>query len=474
MIPETAMLASWIAAQASRRPGAAALCTDDGVRSFAGMQQHAMALSGWFGRQGLMLGEPLAIAAGAGVIAEVLYAALWYGLPLIPLDPSMAPARLDRLLSQAGCRTLLTDDAGFSVPAGVRSLVLPETISGDPCPVCARLDGNAIRLIIATSGSSGEPKGVMLSDRNLAAAVLAARQRLQLDADDSWLCCLPLYHIGGLAVLLRCLEAGAQVILHTAFDTARVWEALQTGAVSHISLVPAMLARLLDHAAGRPPAARLRVVLVGGGALDPGLAQRARGAGWPLCVTYGMSETASQVATDCGAGAGLEPGLVGRPLPGFELRLSASGNGRIQLRGPALMAGYVNPGRMPGDGLQDGWFETSDLGRLDEQGRLWVMGRADDQLLSGGRTIHPQEVEQRLLQCPGVQEVAVTGCPDPVWGQRLVALVVGTVKPNELDRWARAHLPGPLRPRTFLRVDALPYGPTGKLQRKALQALLQE
>jgi O-succinylbenzoic acid--CoA ligase len=241
--------------------------------------------------------------------------------------------------------------------------------------------------------------------------------------------------------------------------------------VTHLSLVPAMLDRLLRVSAEQLPPTALRVVLIGGGPLSRSLAQRAHAAGWPLCVSYGMSETASQFATDCSPQAGLAAGRVGLPLAGY--RVEIGDMGRIRVCGPAVMRGYANPDGIMGQGLDQGWFETGDLGRLDEQGRLMIIGRTDDLLVSGGKNIHPAEVEERLLLCPGVGAVGVTGRPDPVWGVTLVALFTGTVTAGELEQWVRLHLPGHLRPREFVPVEALPLNQMGKLSRPALQALLQ-
>ena len=228
-----------------------------------------------------------------------------------------------------------------------------------------------------------------------------------------------------------------------------------------------MLLKLLDAAGGEAPPESLRVVLIGGGCLPAELAARAHQDGWPLCVSFGMSETASQLSTDCNANAGLDSGRVGKPLEGFELSLSREG--RIKVLGQAVMAGYVNPELEPGDGLSDGWFETGDLGEIDQDGSLRILGRVDDRLVSGGKTIHPTEVENLLNCCEGVKEVAVTGVPDPVWGDRLVALYVGSIDEQALSAWVKSNLPSALRPRQFIRVKELPRIGMDKIDRVALR-----
>ena len=324
-------------------------------------------------------------------------------------------------------------------------------------------------LVVETSGSTGRPKGVMLTHGNMTAAVAASRARLGLEAGDAWLCCLPLHHIGGLSILYRCAEAGARVVLHDGFDAAHVLSDTIEKSVSHISLVPAMLAKLIE--AGPPPPG-LRRVLVGGAALDGGLAGRAVARGWPLVVTYGMSETASQLATLPGIGAGWTPGQVGKPLDGFEV--SIRDDGRIRVRGPAVMAGYADPQGSLGVGLDaDGWFTTGDLGLL-EGGELTVLGRADGALTSGGATFHPEEVERLLTRCPGIRDAAVIGVPDPVWGDRVTALVVSDWTEEAILAWCRDHVPGARRPRAVVKVSSLPRTGLGKLNRAALTGATTE
>lgn len=320
-----------------------------------------------------------------------------------------------------------------------------------------------IALIISTSGSEGQPKAVMLSNGNLDAAATAANQRLPLDPGDCWLACLPLYHIGGLAILWRCAQAGATVLLHDGFDVATIARDFERQAVTHISLVPAMLARLLDS--GIAPPASLRHALIGGAALAKPLYERATQAGWPLNPSYGMSESAAQIATWIPADGPWQEGLVGKALGDNELAISD--DGRIRLRGPQLMSGYL-----AGGGLDEaGWLTTGDLGKIDQFGRLTVTGRADDMLISGGFNVHPLQVESCLAACPGICDVAVTSLPDPVWGDLVVALVVASASAEEITEWSKLRLPSAAQPRRIVHLTKLPRTPGGKLERSALRRL---
>lgn len=465
------LLASWLIRAAARRPEAAALVAAGRAYTNRELLERAAMLAGRLQARGLAPGGVAAVRMpSAESLALCAHAASRLGCALLPLNPVLPAGRRDALIQLAGAQwdatemalDALADEAAAGVP--------------EPAPWAA----NGIELLIVTSGTQGEPKAAMLSGANLQAGTLASRSRLPLAAGDAWLACLPLYHIGGMAILYRCAEAGATVVLHEDFDPLRVWRDLETCRISHVSLVPAMLARLLDAGRDAPPPAALKYALVGGGPLSAALAQRARAAGWPVCATYGMSEAGSQVATLCDLPNDWVSGRVGAPLPGFEVRIvgedgrPTSGAGRIRIRGDAVMAGYANPQRQPGLGLEQGWFTSGDLGCLDAQGRLTVLGRHDDMLVSGGVNVHPQAVEEVLKRCPGVADAALTAVADDTWGDLLVALVAGEAGDEALEKWCREALPGAMRPRRFVRVPALPRNALGKLERQALRSLARQ
>jgi O-succinylbenzoic acid--CoA ligase len=321
-------------------------------------------------------------------------------------------------------------------------------------------------LIISTSGSEGLPKAVQLTNRNLDAAASAANQRLPLRSGDLWLDCLPLYHIGGLSILWRCAQAGATVLLHEGFDASRIADNLNKQPVTHISLVPAMLARLLEIGVKTPPS--LRHAIIGGAALSMALYERATAAGWPLNPSYGMSESSAQIATWIETDGPWHEGLVGTALGENEISLNEEG--RIQIRGPQIMVGYLGEEtRNPDD-----WFTTGDLGKTDQNLLLTVTGRADDMLISGGRNVHPSEVESCLAACPGIQDVAVTAVPDPVWGDLIVALVVGSSSKQAIGEWASSRLHSADQPRRIIHLASLPRNVNGKLERSTLRRLASE
>lgn len=478
--------AAWLQEQADARPDALALIIDQAVLCYRDLHAQAASLARVLAHRGVAPGGVVAAAsASARLLALLTYAAPLLGCVLQPFNPALPAPRRAALLRQSGAAWLIADEEEAGGPAPVLSAArllddLHRAVAAGPLPAPAQPLGlNDIHLIVATSGSSGESKGVMLSGRNIAASVRASRARLRLAPGDLWLACLPLFHVGGLSILYRCAEAGAAVLLHQGFDPERVIADIALHEVTHLSLVPAMLTRLLECAGARPAPPSLQHVLVGGAALPSALAARASAAGWPLCASYGMSETCSQVATLCGVPSDWPGGAVGQPLPGIEVRLArqpalyADEDGLICVRGDMVMEGYANPERRPGDGLaEDGWFVTADLGRLDAQGNLTVLGRADDLLISGGETVPPQLVEEVIAACPGITDIGITAQQDAVWGDRLVAVFAGSTDEAALEVWCRTALAGALRPRVFIKVAALPRNAAGKLDRHALRALV--
>jgi O-succinylbenzoic acid--CoA ligase len=417
-------------------------------------------------RVGAAPDRPLAVIThDARLICRLAEIAATLGKPLFPLDPALPAATLQSLLAQAHPDVAVSE---FDVP-GCRTVACSDISAAQTmAPDTHYPPARRIALLIATSGSSGQPKAVMLTHANLDASARCSASRTPLRPGDRWLICLPLFHIGGFAILSRCARAGATAVPHCRFDAEEVLASLRREQISHLSLVPTMLAQLLDASSAPPPAA-LRHVLVGGSTLLPTLADRARNLGWPIQPTYGMSETASQVATLATLPRGWRAGNVGTPLPGLEVALDS--RQRLKVRGPVVMAGYANPDLTPGDGLEEGWFVTPDLAEISPEGNLTIVGRADHAIMTGGKKVHPAEIEKALSQCPGVVDVMVTGTPEPEWGETVTALFRGPSCEQGLLAWAREHLPSSWRPRAAFRVMTLPQLSNGKPDRSRLRIL---
>lgn len=315
----------------------------------------------------------------------------------------------------------------------------------------SRVEGTAIHddvaVVVATSGTSGTPKGVELTLDAVRAAVDASTQRLVVSSDDAWLACLPFAHIGGLLVLARSILTGAPVVVHERFDVDAFARARD---VRFTSLVPTMVRRLVDAGVDLT---YLRAILVGGAGCDDEVRSRA-----PIVTTYGMSESCGGVVYD------------GVPFDGTEVKIEH--DGQILLRGPTLMRVYrLDPEATRAAFTDDGWFRTCDAGAIDS-GRLRVFGRVDDVINTGGEKVWPDAVEDALRAHPGVRDVAVAGRPDAEWGQVVTAFVVPGDQAPSLDA-LREHvasvLPRYAAPRALVLVDAVPRTPGGKVMRAALR-----
>jgi len=301
-------------------------------------------------------------------------------------------------------------------------------------------------LVVPTSGTTGSPKGVVLTHDNLSASALATVTRLELGEGDRWLCCVPPSHIAGLMVLVRARLTGAEAVLHPRFDPAAIAGEDSTNVVS---LVPTMLRRLLQAGVD---VARFRWILLGGGAVPAALVAAATDAGARVVATYGMTETCGGVVYD------------GVPLPG--VRVAIGEDGSIALAGPMVMRGYRLRPDATAAVLRDGWFQTSDAGELDPSGRLRVLGRSDDLIITGGQKVLPVEVAGLLMEHPDVADAAVAGRPDDQWGQAVAAVVVpapGSMPTLAALRAFVAERLAPYKaPRYLVIVEELPRGPTGK------------
>ncbi len=309
-------------------------------------------------------------------------------------------------------------------------------------------------LLIQTSGSTGEPKGVVIPRRALLASVEASARRL--GGSGRWLLALPSSYVAGVQVIVRSLVAGHEPFVVDGLDIGRAAASDHTDTPAFVSLVPTQLHRIMGDADQLAALARCHTVLVGGGGLDRDLRRRAEDHGVHVVSTYGSSETAGGCVYD------------GMPLDGVEVSLGAEG--RVAIAGPVLFSHYDADPELTAETLVDGCFLTSDVGRFDEAGRLEILGRIDDVVISGGVKIPVDVVAERLRQHLLVEQAEVFGLPDPEWGQRLVAVVVGSAEEPELRDWVSLVHPRSWAPREFVWAQTLPLLPNGKVDRQVLRA----
>jgi o-succinylbenzoate---CoA ligase len=392
----------------------------------------------------------LPAAAGAGRLMEALGAALdGTGPALLPIDPRLPAERVAALLQALRPATLETLDGPQRLDPGDSPGVAPGTA-----------------VVIATSGSTGEPKGVELGAAALRHSARASLDRIGARPGEAWLSCLPPSHISGLQVFLRSLLSGtAPVVLDQLTLLTRGGDPPDPpDPPQYVSLVPTQVRHLLDEPGGREVLAGFRAILLGGAAVPAGLRAEAAAAGARVITTYGMSETCGGCVYD------------GEPLDGVSVRIGA--DSRIQLAGPVLFSGYRGQPGLTAAALDGGWFVTSDVGEVDARGRLTVRGRADGMINTGGEKVSADEVASVLEDCPEVREAVVVGRPDPEWGELVTAIVVPAdpAAPPGLDAlraFARGRLPGYAAPRAVVVVPAVPLLSSGKPDLRALRLLAQ-
>jgi o-succinylbenzoate---CoA ligase len=360
-------------------------------------------------------------------------------LVVVPAQRDLGFVQLVHACARAGA---------FLVPTDPRERRRPAVAAG----------GSGGGTVLFTSGTTGAPKPVVLAQENHEASAIASAWNLGVAPDDRWLCVLPLHHVGGLAILWRSVIYGTTVVLHERFDAAAAVEAIQGGEVTVASLVPTMLRRM--RAAGLSAPGRLRALLLGGGPVPRDLLEWSAAIGLPALQTYGMTETASQIATLRAEEALHHHGSAGRPLLGVELRIGDGGE--ILVRGPMVARSAL---------ADDGWLHTRDRGRLDEDGFLHVEGRLDDVIVTGGENVMAGEVEDALMAHPAVADAAVAGRPDAEWGEAVTAWVVLAthVPDGELAAHCRRLLAPHKVPKSFARVDELPRNAAGKVVRRELR-----
>ena len=437
----------WLAHAAEALPDRPALIAADRTMTFAELEAEARAAARRVAARGVGSGDRVAFVAEPTAATVVLLHGLTkLGAVAVPLDPRAPAADVDRLLAPIAPALVVEDPA--------EALSGPE---GPQADLGAGFDTDGVHCLIHTSGTAGKPTAVELTYGNHLWSAIGAGVRIGVAPTDRWLCCMPLHHIGGLSIVLRCALYRIPIVLEP-FDPAAVASALEHHGVTLVSLVPTMLSRLLDAEA---PLARLRCAVIGGGPAPEALVERALDAGAPIAPTYGLTEAASQVATMPPGEVRERPGSSGPPILGTEIRVDDEG--RICVRGPTVAPGLAGA---------DGWLVTGDLGRLDADGYLYVIGRADDVIVTGGKNVSPAEVEQVLLEHPAVADAAVHGREDPEWQQAVVASVVvadgGEVTEEELRLFCRERLAPHKVPKALTFVTALPRNAQGKLLRDRL------
>lgn len=385
---------------------------------------------------------------------------------LVPLNTRLANPEIEWQVARAALPVVIASDA-LAARGIVAGRVVPlaewrSLASEDRTPAAGHDDPAREAAIVFTSGTTGRPKGAVLTRGNELASARASAQVLPLAPGDRWLASLPFFHVGGLGIIQRCVLAGACVVLPDSFAAEDLERAIVSAAVTHLSVVDATLRRILETRGGRALPEHVRAVVVGGGPVSAALLDACPRA----LATYGLTETCSMVTLVRPDSAVAQRRTAGRPLPGIELRVAA--DGVIEVRGPVVMRGYLDDPAATQAVLCEGWLRTGDLGEIDAHGCLRVLARRDDLIISGGENVYPAEVEHALREHPDVADAVVVGIPDSQWGEVPLAFVeLRAPGAPDLDAFLAPRLARYKRPRIRF-IASIPRLANGKPDRAAI------
>jgi len=477
------MLTNWLNARITASPNALAYPS----HTFADMYQYARHIEAQLiDTFGDLDGKHIVILMPNQIHSvATIYALIHSRAVLVPINTRLTADEVAYQLQNADCVGIIYDEHYADL---IADSDLPKiAINGLPelTTHYANISNHAgnpddILAIIHTSGTSGKPKGATLTYNNIFMSAVASAYRIGTQSDDNWLCILPLYHVGGLSIVLRSLLYGTQVTLLERFDVDTVNDMLTNQPITLVSLVPTMLYRLLEK---RTQTWQTRLVLLGGAAPSQELVEQCIAENIPIATTYGLSEASSQVATALNDTVTQKPNSVGKPLIFTSVRIADENGddvptdeyGEVVVSGQTVMQGYYGNDEATQRTIKNGELYTGDIGYLDADGDLHLVQRRSDLIVTGGENVYPAEVEAVLRQHTSVKSIAVVGISHPEWGQQVACAIVlindVTISTDEIQTFAREHLAGYKIPRQILFVDALPQTASGKIERKRVRAL---
>ncbi|MSP02580.1 MAG: long-chain-fatty-acid--CoA ligase [Acetobacteraceae bacterium] len=499
-------LGNWLYQRALRTPGRAALTFEGTTWIYAALQERIDRLASGLRANGVCQGDRVGfLGFNQPAFLETLFAAARLGAIFVPLNFRLSAPELEYIINNAGLHTLVVDTPHQPIIDPIRAALpcrrylsadrasdgwpsIPDLIaSHDPLKAGVAVAEDEVAVIMFTSGTTGRPKGAMLTHGNIwwnNVNVLHAYDVLESDVS---LLVAPLFHIGGLNVnSLVIWQKGGHVVLHRGFDPTRCLADVGTYQVTTMFAVPAMLLFLSQHPEfASANLSSLKTIVCGGAPVPEPLMRLYASRGIPINQGYGLTETAPIVTFLAPEWAMSKLGSAGKPPMFSEVKLvDANGkdiskprvNGEVVTRGPNIMKGYWNNPEATAAAIDtEGWFHTGDVGYCDEDGFLYIADRLKDMVITGGENVYPAEVESVLYDHPAIAEIAVIGLPDAQWGEAVVA--VAALKPGagleleELRVFATDRLARFKLPRRLEVVAALPRNPAGKVLKYELRAL---
>lgn len=479
----------WLDKRAELTPHRVAVIGGGETWTFKELAEKTRVTAGRLASLGVKPGDHVAVLMANGLhTIRIIHALSYLGAVLVPLNTRLAPTEITWQLDNVEATWLLYDEKHQKQVQKLRegndrrvSLVEIDRQPILTFPFQKYLSLDQTHSIMYTSGTTGYPKGVILTYGNHWWSASGSVLNLGLQMDDRWLLCVPLFHMSGLSILMRSVIYGIAVVLQEQFDPEEANQSIMNDGVTLMSVVTVMLSRMIEVLGTNSYPAAFRCMLLGGGPAPQSLLETCKAKGIPVFQTYGLTETASQIVTLSPEESLRKLGSAGKPLFPAELRIQegkrickAKEEGEIVVRGPNVTQGYWKKPEATQQVIQDGWLHTGDIGYMDEEGFLYVLDRRKDLFISGGENVYPAEVEAVLLAHPAVAEAGVTGWKSEEWGHVPIGFVKvkKKVTAEELIHHCRSRLAPYKVPVRMMMVDELPRNAAGKLLRHRLPSLL--
>lgn len=424
----------------------------------------------------------LAIDNNEQFIINVL--SLWMiGAIPVPLNTRLTTSEIEKLYSLSDSSFLIAEDS-WSIDHKLSNNinVVSSELDNTPNDNLSQFEFNVTNtaLIMFTSGSTGEPKGVMLSFDNLYHSAMSTDSLIDQTYHDRWLASLPFYHIGGFSIITRALFAGAEIILPESLKPNDIANSIAKHKPTLASLVPTQLDALIEQM--DKPNPEMRTIFLGGGPIDKNLARKAINKNWPIVKVYGSTETCSMIAAASFDDLRTNPAIGAKPMTGNKIvildiegeLLEQNKKGEVAIASKSLMKGYYNNDSATKEKFHDEYYLASDYGYINDEGRLNIEGRIDDIIISGGENINPKEIEKALLKHPEVNEVVVLKSKDEKWGEVPVAVVVLNNPITKIHLWnfLSQHLSSFKVPKEIFILNEIPKNEMGKVNKKLLMEKL--
>ncbi|PLT29302.1 o-succinylbenzoate--CoA ligase [Peribacillus deserti] len=493
MMGHSECLPNWLEKRSELSPERIALEFKDQRYSFLDMHNHARNWASAFYSEGIRRGDTVGLlAASHADTVFILHALFYLGVKVVLLNSRLTQNELRFQLDDSEASFLISeqiykDQVNFLSNHGITAFIKEDFLDKNcgEAPILHEFVLEETATIMYTSGTTGKPKGVLQTFGNHWWSAVGSVLNLGLHEKDTWLCTVPVFHISGLSILMRSVIYGIRVILHDSFNEKLVNDDIRNKGVTIISVVTAMLNRMISNLGDQKYPRTFRCMLLGGGPAPRSLLEDCKLKHIPVFQTYGMTETSSQIVTLSPEYSMEKLGSAGKPLLPSELYIELDGKkapayqaGEIVVKGPNVTKGYFNRAEETHKALRDGWFYTGDIGYLDDEGFLFVMDRRSDLIISGGENIYPAEIEGVLSRHPHVFEAGAAGFSDSKWGQVPYAFVVLTqenaVSEEELKEFCKQYLASYKTPKRIIFVKELPRNGSNKLLRRELHTLLEE